>query len=116
MDEKKHFSERFGRNFEPGDWLYAAEALDVLAANAGRRVSESNLTKLKDGRVRSKLLSERRRVYLYDDLRDVEIAPTSGPRRDESLSDRANVRAQRAFRERERAQKEREKQEKLRQL
>jgi hypothetical protein len=109
----EHYSMRLERNFQPGDWLYAAEVLEVLSANAGRRVSDSNLTILVAGGARSELFTPRRRVYLYEDVQDVVIAASAGrPRsRDEKSP---QVRAQHAYRERQRKEKAQEQQEKLR--
>lgn len=113
MEKREHYSERLGRNFAPGDWLFAAEALEVLSTNAGRRVSDANLSVLRASGIRSQLLSPRRRVYLYDDLCDVVIHSSAGRPRDESVSQRSNIRAQRAYRDRQRKLKEQALHEKL---
>jgi|SRR5579883_2265026 len=102
----EHQSERLGRAFEPGDWLYPSEALFVLSLNAGRHVSATALYKLVErGQVHTRSAGHRRRQYLYDDLAHLRL-PGPGQPPDELAGLKANVRAQRAYRARQREKRE----------
>lgn len=105
----EHYSERFRRNFQDGDWLTTRESQAVLTANRGKPVNVEYVSYIaKRENVRTMQIEDKW-FYLYDDIKDLKVSLRRGPAASPSPSPSA-VR-QREFRKRRQAEKERQRQE-----
>jgi hypothetical protein len=99
----EHFSERFKRNFQDGDWLTRTEVAAVLTANSGRPVSieyVSDIARRENAHVQ---IIENKHLYLYDDIKELEVSLKRGPKGE--LSQSPVAQRQRAFRARQQEKK-----------
>lgn len=101
----EHYSERLKRNFIDEDFLSIYEAKAVLSLNSGRNIGHEyvfHIARIK--RVEVMQISARMHLYLYRDLKNLEVKATSGRR----LSDNPSPCAlrQRAFRKRQQEKRE----------